>query len=165
MRTPRDRFLSKVVKTDGCWIWTDKPSPEGYGRFRFQGKFRSAHVASYLIFVGVIPDGLEIDHLCHTRDADCPGGPACPHRLCVNPEHLEAVTHQTNMLRSRGPSAIRARKTHCWQGHPYDEENTYRRPDNSRDCKICKRAADQRFKAARKAKLIADSKAADDMSP
>lgn len=88
------RFLSKIRKDDvtGCWIWigaTKFPPryPEHkYGQFFINGtqrSFISAHKHAYNVVYGPVPDGLEIDHACHVK-------------LCVNPDHLEAVTHQQN---------------------------------------------------------------------
>jgi hypothetical protein len=50
---------------------------------------------------GPIPPGLYVDHACHTTDPDCAGGPNCPHRRCVNPDHLELVTDDENRRRAR----------------------------------------------------------------
>lgn len=77
-----------------------------------------------------VPEGLEIDHLCFNK-------------LCYEPTHLEAVTHQENLQRSG------ARVTHCPQGHEYTEENTYRQ-GNMRSCKICRREASKRQRQRRK---------------
>ncbi|WP_147425398.1 hypothetical protein [Bailinhaonella thermotolerans] len=95
--------------------------------------------------MGPIPDGQEIDHLCHDPDVCEPGG-ACPHRRCGNPRHLQAVSRPINNLRSGSPTAINARKTHCWRGHPLWGANLYRPPSRpqQRDCETCRRI--RRFK-------------------
>ena len=80
-KSRRERPLY-VVSESGCWVWARSLDKEGYGRWA--GK--SAHRFFYEKFVGPIPDGLEIDHLCNNPS-------------CVNPEHLEPVTHQENMRR------------------------------------------------------------------
>lgn len=106
-----------VVPETRCWEWQKARLKSGYGRItigsRTDGSRRTtyAHRASYEEFVGVIPDDLTIDHLCRNRS-------------CVNPEHLEAVTIHTNILRGDGVAAMNARKTECPQGHPYDDRNT-----------------------------------------
>lgn len=85
-----ERFLAKVaVDADsGCWLWTGSINNHtGYGRFHFQGTGRDAHPIAYRLFVGEVPDGLELDHLCRVRH-------------CVNPEHLDPVTHAENMRRA-----------------------------------------------------------------
>jgi hypothetical protein len=103
------RFWSKVEKTPGCWIWTGALTEEGYGLLGIGGtKNRLAHRWSYERFVGPIPEGLQLDHLCRVRN-------------CVNPEHLEPVTAGENARRS--PLTC-VNKTHCPHGHAYDETNT-----------------------------------------
>lgn len=94
-----DLFMAKVeVTPTGCWEWQGVITPKGYGYFR-DGKMVSAHRWSFCHFVGPIPDDLQVDHLCHTDDQECPGGDTCRHRRCVNPSHLEPVTAQGNSLR------------------------------------------------------------------
>ncbi len=85
-----------------------------------------AHRAAYELYVGPIPEGLTIDHLCRNT-------------LCVNPAHLEAVTMRENILRGTGPSAQAARKTHCLRGHPFDDGNTLFRATGKRVCRACQR--------------------------
>jgi hypothetical protein len=121
------RFRGKVRFTGDCWEWTGALNSKGYGTYSVGGKTKIAARFAYEHFVGPIPDGLELDHLCRNV-------------LCVNPAHLEAVTHRENMLRGHNASAINARKTHCPKGHPYSEENTYRNPEGQRYCRICGRA-------------------------
>lgn len=97
--TPRSElFLAKVEVVGECWRWTGVVTPRGYGMFR-DGKMRSAHRWAYESFIGPIPNGLQLDHLCHTDDHSCLGGDECPHRRCVNPAHLEPVTARGNSLR------------------------------------------------------------------
>jgi len=99
------RFLSYVDKRspDECWPWTGYVDEMGYGIFGADGKLRKAHIWAYEHFVAPVPEGRpEIDHVCHSNDQTCPGGP-CSHRRCVNylAPHLEPVTHRENVLRSR----------------------------------------------------------------
>lgn len=103
-----------------CWEWLGYKTKGGYGKFRVEGKSPYAHRFAYEHFVGTIPDGLELDHLCRVRH-------------CVNPEHLEAVTHRENMLRGESLQAINAQKTHCPQAHAYD----YVSPTGNRRCRSC----------------------------
>jgi hypothetical protein len=105
------RFWAKVDRDDsGCWLWTGATTANGYGRFRVRRDSRWTHVMAhrwaYEAANGPIPDGIYPDHLCHTNDADCPGGTSCPHRRCVNPDHLDAVGDEENRRRARA----RARK-------------------------------------------------------
>lgn len=129
------RFWSKVEKSKGCWLWTGTISVYGYRRFSFtvDGKRRetSAHRWSYEHLVGPIPDGLHIDHLCRVRN-------------CVRPTHLEAVTCRTNVLRGVAPPAQNYLATHCKHGHPFDDKNTYIRPNGNRGCVTCRRLASER---------------------
>ncbi len=122
----RIRILRHIrILDNGCWEWTAGLNKFGYGSLG--GKVRGAHRASYIGFVGPVPPGKEIDHTCHNPTA-CAGGPQCPHRRCVNPDHLEPVTRKENVLRGHGNSRVVANKkakTHCKHGHPYDEANTY----------------------------------------
>jgi hypothetical protein len=96
----RERLLARVDQSGDCWIWLGHVSPTtGYGTARFEGRNTSAHRVAYTLLVGPIPPGLEIDHLCHSRDQMCPGDITCPHRRCIKPSHLELVTRQVNTLR------------------------------------------------------------------
>src|SRR3990172_4034815 len=119
------RFLSKVRRSADCWEWLGSHDRDGYGRFWRYGECR-AHRISYEVFVGRIPDGLTIDHLCEN-----PG--------CVNPAHLEPVLIGVNLLRSDTPAARNARKTHCPKGHEYTPGNTHRRANGKRECRECMR--------------------------
>lgn len=145
--TPEGRFWRKVDKTDTCWIWTGALDGEGYGSRRPDKAHRSApgaHRYAYELLVGPIPDGLELDHTCHSRDLLCPGGPTCLHRRCVRPAHLEPVTGLENSRRSGN-----ARKTVCPQGHGYTPENTYY-VGSRRHCRECGRQRSRlQYQAAR----------------
>lgn len=148
----RSRFTSNVVvDANGCWIWQRKLDNDGYGRIAASrnGKPTAAlaHRAAYETFVGVIPQGLELDHLCRVRS-------------CVNPEHLEPVTHVENTRRAdRGAGQYQAAKTHCPQGHPYDEANTYRPKPNLRQCRTCMRKASAAWKARTAAQKLTNQHA------
>lgn len=93
----KERFLKYVDKTSspsGCWLWTGHTggSTARYGYFSLEGRGRSAHRVAYLLWVGPIPDGMELDHV---------KARGCTSKLCVNPAHLEPVTHAENRRRSR----------------------------------------------------------------
>lgn len=108
----------------GCWLWglsLDKST--GYGQITIANRVYKAHRVSYEAFVGPIPAGLHIDHLCRVRN-------------CVNPEHLEPVTPLVNTRRS---PITHGNETHCPQGHAYDEANTYR-AGGRRLCRKCRTA-------------------------
>jgi ribosomal protein L37AE/L43A len=124
--TDVDRFLAKVDKRDeGCWLWKAARKPKGYGTFRAAGKTLNAHRFAYEAFVGPIPEGLVIDHLC--------GNPPC-----VRPDHLEPVTTRTNLQRGRaGMGSGRCRSGLHDVTLP---ENVYVSPDGKRMCKPCRSA-------------------------
>lgn len=111
------RFAERyVVDPSGCWLWTGTITGDGYGRLRVNGRGIGAHRVALMVAGVDIPEGLTVDHLCHTRDASCPGG-VCMHRRCVNPDHLELVTGYENIMRGRGSQAENARKVLCNRGH------------------------------------------------
>lgn len=121
------RFRSKYrIGKSGCWLWTSPLPPSGYARYTIGYKAYQAHRLSYETYIGPIPDGLQLDHLCRVRH-------------CVNPTHVEPVTNWENLKRGVGPSAINARKTRCNRGHPYTEDNTHINPAGARRCRKCHR--------------------------
>lgn len=116
-------------------LWTGTLHHSGYGQFKIHGRIVAAHRMSYELRVGPIPPELVLDHLCRVRH-------------CVAPLHLEAVTNAENIRRGDTGLAAGAQmraKTHCPQGHPYDEANAYVRSDGSRICRACKRLRDRRY--------------------
>jgi len=124
---PLERFTSKYLVNveTGCWLWTAGQTTKGYAAFAPHGRTVHAHRWSYEHFVGPIPDGLELDHLCSVRH-------------CVYPSHLESVTHAENVRRGEmGQANPNAAKTHCPYGHEYTPENTYQYGTN-RQCRTCK---------------------------
>lgn len=120
----------EVNEETGCWEWRSTILRTGYPQIGAGGagcKTLLAHRVAYELFVGPIPEGLTIDHLCRVRH-------------CVNPAHLEAVTLRENVLRGDTPAAKNSMKTHCINGHPFNEVNTYMN-GRSRACRACHRAA------------------------
>lgn len=135
-----DRIASKIgITDDGCWHWIACTDKAGYGGVGWQGRRWIAHRLVYTLLVGPIPEGMDLDHLCHNRDITCSGGPACRHRACVNPEHCEPATRRQNLRRGR--SANRD-KSHCKRGHRFTEETTYIFTNSSggpaRQCLVCR---------------------------
>lgn len=112
------------VPMSGCWVWVGACDRDGYSRMSIDGRVRMAHRVSYESYAGKIPDGLTIDHLCRVR-------------CCINPTHLEAVTHKVNTLRGTSVSAINKAKTHCANGHEFTDDNTYSK-NGRRQCRTCK---------------------------
>jgi hypothetical protein len=122
----QDRFWARVAIGDACWEWLGTLTSDGYGQMSVAGRSVQAHVLSYELNGGLIPDGLELDHLCRNRQ-------------CVNPAHLEPVTRGENQRRGMAPWGINARKTECKWGHPFDEANTLYRTPGRRTCRECNR--------------------------
>jgi hypothetical protein len=136
-----DRFWARTTPGDnGCILWTASKASEGrYGICSYGGRVRPAHVVAYLHFVGEYDPSLDIDHLCSTT-------------LCVNPDHLEPVTHLENVLRGRSLQAQNARKTHCIRGHDLNDPANVRRfgPEGrSRACRACQRERNRQRRAAK----------------
>ena len=136
-----ERILRHIlVDQNGCWVWqgqryphTDRQLP--YGKInvgsRREGSRRNAkaHRISYETFVGPIPEGLTLDHMCDNPP-------------CVNPDHLVPMTQRANNIKptSRGASGRNARKTHCPAGHEYTPENTVvvrAKHGPARRCRTC----------------------------
>jgi hypothetical protein len=96
----------------GCWLWCDSGHLGGYGRMMVGGKRQLAHRLVYTLIRGPIPEGLELDHLCRQT-------------ACVNPDHLEPVTHQENMRRSpvKFVPTYCEKKAVCKRGHALEGLN------------------------------------------
>jgi hypothetical protein len=145
-----ERFWTLIDRRgdDECWPWLGDLNSNGYGKFFFHTDgfrmCRGAHCIAYSLMVGEVQEGYELDHLCRN--------PAC-----CNPSCLEPVTHQENVLRGIGPTAVNARKTHCKNGHPLSGENL-RMEGNSRRCLTCSRATSnataKRLKEKKQPKLL-----------
>lgn len=125
---PLMRFFDKVEIIDTCWIWTAYCDSEGYGHFWLNGTMTYAHYFLYELLVGPVPEGKEFDHLCR-------------HTSCVNPAHLEPVTHQENCRRGEA-GKLQRRRTHCPHGHSY-EVNGYLDIRGKRQCRVCSRERDR----------------------
>lgn len=128
-----ERALEKIEAdpNSGCWLWTGALDAQGYGRItrgahpddRQARVLPLAHRIVFFHYRGPIPAGLEPDHLCRTR-------------CCVNPWHLELVTHQENIARGQWQPAKNSRKTSCERGHPF-VEGSMTIYDGSRKCMVC----------------------------
>ena len=83
------RFHAKVEPepNTGCWLWIGARLRDGYGELFVNRVVRRAHLVAYTLYRGPIPIGLEADHTCRVRS-------------CVNPWHLEFVTHVENIRRA-----------------------------------------------------------------
>lgn len=114
---------SEVVDTP-CWVWDYAGNSSGYGHVSVDYRTVLTHRLMYAARVGPIGEDLEVDHVCQVR-------------RCCNPAHLEPVSHEENMLRSRQET--------CGKGHPLDESNaTWQRGGRGgafriRQCRACHR--------------------------
>lgn len=141
----KDRLFKKVAKTATCWLWTGAADQRGYGRIGRGAAGAGTvapHRAAYELLRGPIPNGLELDHLCRNP-------------RCVNPDHLEPVTHRENLARGTGFSAVNAAKDVCPSGHPYSGDNLLVLPRRHggmvRLCRACKKAHDRKRYLSKKA--------------
>jgi hypothetical protein len=119
------RFMKKIDRSGDCWVWTGASNNRagGYGIFAIAGRNRLAHRVSLRHFRGPFPDDADVDHLCrNTR--------------CVNPDHLEAVSHVENMARGVIGGAIFLRTGACLRGH-VDEYAI--KANGTRNCRACAR--------------------------
>jgi hypothetical protein len=141
--TPEERLLGKVACdiATRCWLWTGPRNEEGYGITQLNGHTHSAHRAVWLVLVGVIPQGLEPDHLCRVR-------------LCVSPAHIELVTHRENCLRGRIGAHL-GERSHCKNGHPYDSTNTRYDARGARLCRSCSKERTAAYRIRRSQQLVA----------
>lgn len=144
MRDPRvfeGNFWRSVVVLEDCWEWCGAYTRRGYGNLKRDGKTVRAHRASYEMYVGPVPEGLVLDHVCrNTR--------------CVKPAHLRAVTQKQNVAakvwtvtpEQRSAQAKRASDaahggwrppTHCRHGHEMVPQTTLTDRRGHRRCKTC----------------------------
>lgn len=142
-RTFHERLYSRLVfDPSGCLLWTGTTDKNGYGVVWVDGKYRRIHRVMWEMYEEPIPDGLVLDHV---KDR------GCTHKNCASVAHLEPVTNQVNVLRGDTIPAAHAAKTHCDNHHKFTEANTYLAPDGARNCRACRREADRRYKARKKA--------------
>lgn len=132
--TPEQRFLRKVTMPEDMsehWIWQGNRDKLGYGRIRVDGKLILVHRFGYELWIGAIPDGMVVRHLCHFPS-------------CVNPWHLKLGTPKDNTWDAIERGTHSGAATHCPDGHPYEGENLYRADTGGRMCKICRTKHDKK---------------------
>jgi hypothetical protein len=137
----------RIPTADGCWEWQGPKERDGYVRVGVGSRTDRtarrayAHRITYEHYVGPIPDGLQLDHLCRNRS-------------CCNPAHLEPVTPLENTRRGTLAAVNSSRQraiTHCQRGHPFSGENLYLTPKGRRICRACSNASARRRWRERKA--------------
>lgn len=123
------RFVTRIapISDQECWEF---PPGSGYAIFGAgrgtPKRNQPAHRWAYENLVGPIPEGLVIDHLCRNK-------------RCVNPDHLEAVTQQENVVRDYRARGIGRDANHCVNGHERNENNTYFGATGRIYCRQCER--------------------------
>ena len=148
LRSQNTRFWSKVKVANDCWLWQGT-TPAGYGQYalwsRGSGVNRQrgtipAHRYAYEQFIGEVPEGLELDHLCRVKN-------------CVNPQHLEPVTHRENCLRAATVRQWPTMSTHCDKGHDRSLWIVYRK-NGHRECRLCNRETLRRWRLSDKKSVV-----------
>lgn len=130
-KTIKDRLERSIILNPytGCWDTLLAKNDKGYSQIWYENHTKGAHRVSYQVYVGGIPLGKVLDHICRNRS-------------CINPHHLRPVTHRENVLLGIGFGGENARKTHCMRGHEFTPENTIigkKGLNKTRNCKTCRR--------------------------
>jgi HNH endonuclease len=133
-RATPETFWGKVDKAFDCWMWRGAHFNSGYARVKFHGRDTVAHLIAWELTNGPVPAGLELDHLCRNRG-------------CVNPAHLEPVTHRENEVRGNTVIRNNALKIVCHKGHPLSGDNLFVRNDGRRRCRACERATQKKLRS------------------
>jgi len=122
-----------------CWNWIGLKSNTGYGLVQL---FRGKQVAAHRWMFGPVEEGKELHHICENR-------------ACINPDHLVEVTDKEHRLLHgfSGSPAVNKEKTHCVNGHPFDEKHTYYFRGH-RSCRTCNTEATKRYQRRKKMPLI-----------
>jgi len=132
----RLKHMTQLNEGTGCIEWQGSVDKRGYGRIANDvGWLDMAHRLSYKLYVGEIPEGLVINHKCYNS-------------RCVNPEHLEAVTHRENIIdKGRSNAAyLNSKKTHCIRGHDLTVSYIIKTKYGfARNCKQCHKERTTRY--------------------
>jgi hypothetical protein len=124
-----------VILPNGCWEWRGATNRKnGYSLISTKkGKTKIGHRLIWeIVNHQPFPAKLVGDHTCHDPKI-CKLGDACPHRRCLNPEHVDPVTQAVNLQRGEQQN-----RSHCPKGHEYTPENTYKHKNrNSKTCRRC----------------------------
>lgn len=129
--TLEERFDMKLMPVpDGCVLWNAGQSHGGYGKFWGANGHMHAHRWAWIHQNGPVPEGHQIHHTCGQR-------------LCVNVDHLVALSPKDHMALHR--------VTHCKRGHEFTEANTRHRSraEGGRACRRCNRERMQKTRQIR----------------
>ena len=134
-------LMKKRIADNGCWLWAGEILRNGYGRATINKTRHLAHRFSYEQFVGNIPEGYVVDHLCNTKQ-------------CVHPAHLRACTQRDNLFADHSNSATKLRKqqSHCIHGHELTDTNVYRMKCGGRACRSCRAIWSREYEKTRKSR-------------
>lgn len=117
-------IVGRILLIDGCWVYEGCRNSHGYGQIntKINGIYKRVylHRIMFEIFIGKLVKGKELDHLCKNT-------------YCVNPYHLEQVSHRVNCLRGISPASLHAKKTRCPKEHQYSHVNSR----GQRVCRLC----------------------------
>ena len=138
-----DRIETRINKTDGCWVWPGAKTTNGYGiitQYQSGGGYKgfTVHRVMYEHYVGPVPAGFDLDHLCRTR-------------ACCRPSHLEPVTRQENVRRG-----AKYRPDSCVKGHDYPENMRIRKNGHAM-CVVCDRERQRKYREGKRAKTSVDA--------
>lgn len=132
-------YLNRTIKTEkGCWVWQGAKSPDRHARVNINSQAYYLHRVIFKAVGNRLDKSLELDHLCREPS-------------CVNPKHLEQVTHRVNSERGEAGTHLK-NKTHCPQGHPYSGDNLYVFPSGGRSCRTCTRVSGRKHDLKRRSK-------------
>lgn len=140
--TARERldYMTKLNLKTGCIEWIGAVDLRGYGRMADDTGWQDmVHRLSYKLNVGDIPKGLVVHHKCfNTR--------------CVNPAHLELVTHRDNIINKGRTNVayLNSKKTKCIRGHAFEVGSYYIQRAKWGNVRICKECHKVRMSMYRK---------------
>ncbi len=123
------RFWSKCTLDHhrGCWLWIGRMGRGGYARWTMGQQCWAGHKFAFLRLRGSYDETLELDHLCRVRH-------------CVNPAHLEPVTHTENVRRGVSVIAEHMKKATCIRGHEFEVLPATSARAGRRLCRVCMNA-------------------------